>query len=325
MWVRAEAASLAIAETSDIFIPLRIDTVLNGIARGLDDATEAATLEADMGAEIDTVVRPLSFTALDSLLPQRVTVFVTPPAGLAWTVMPDAANALAGPLSGLNWVFAAPAGPGTALNRAVADAIGAASETPDLIVIAHWGFVFAADTVEALSELMRDAAHRLRRPVRPVPQPDMAAIAGLLGGNAEWRLPHQIEIHALGRDETSLAICRRGLLTAGQALSLGTGVPVLEDDEPIWKASLRHEKAHRENPGYLIAPGRGVIVADDLTPQTEALMAGFARMTLCIDGPETAQPFSEEIAKAFVDWQRNRLQDSDQAQASRRPHWNSEV
>lgn len=33
MWVRAEAVSLAIAEQSEIFIPLRLDKVLSGIGR----------------------------------------------------------------------------------------------------------------------------------------------------------------------------------------------------------------------------------------------------------------------------------------------------
>ena len=68
MWVRAEMASLSIAEQSEIFIPLRIDKILSGIEAGLHDPNEQATLEAELNQELDKVVRPLPFTALDSFL-----------------------------------------------------------------------------------------------------------------------------------------------------------------------------------------------------------------------------------------------------------------
>ena len=55
MWVRADAASLAIADQSDIFIPLRIDQILRGIQTNRDNPTELATLEADMGLELSLI------------------------------------------------------------------------------------------------------------------------------------------------------------------------------------------------------------------------------------------------------------------------------
>ena len=89
MWVRAEAASLAIAGQSDIFIPLRIDQVLSGIQTNRDNPTELATLEADMGLEIDKIVQPLPISALDALFPHRIVAQVTPPSILALSTMKD--------------------------------------------------------------------------------------------------------------------------------------------------------------------------------------------------------------------------------------------
>ena len=76
MWVRAEMASLSIAEQSEIFIPLRIDKILSGIEAGLHDC-EQATLN-ELNQELDKVVRPLPFTALDSLFEHPLVLQVTP-------------------------------------------------------------------------------------------------------------------------------------------------------------------------------------------------------------------------------------------------------
>lgn len=301
MWVRAEAASLAIAEQSDIFIPLRLDKVLSGIGGGLDDPCEQATLEAEMGHQIDKVVRPLPFTALESLFAQCIVAQVTPPDLLAITAEADAGEILVERLDGLHWAYAPFAPPGAPLNRDAANALGSAPEPPEILIVSHWGAVIGGADCEAVESSLRELKRRIVRPARPAPAPDNGRLTALLARDDEWRLPAHGEIHALGCDELSFDCCSKGLLTLGQAMTLGLGMPVAAPDESLWQAALRYEKGYRERPGYLIVPGAGVVAAADLTPQTEALLAGFARMTLRLQNPANLAPFTVGEIAHFLD------------------------
>ena len=323
MWVRAEVASLAIAEQSDIFIPLRLDKVLSGIGTDVDDPTEQATLEAELGHEIDKVVRPFPFTALESLFAQRIVAQVTPPDLLAITVESNAEEILSERLEGLRWAFAPLASPGAPLNRAAASALGSTSDPPDILILSHWGAAVGAPDCDALETLIGELKRRLGRQARPVPAPDHGRLGTLLAADDEWRLPAHGEIHALGRDTQSLDCCSKGFLTLGQAMALGLGPPAIEPEETLWQAALRHEKAFRERPGYLIVPEAGVVVAADLTPQTESLLAGFARMTLRIQDSENLAPFSVDDISHYLDWQRDRWRE--EAEQTETPRLNTNV
>jgi hypothetical protein len=325
MWVRAEAASLAIANQSQIFIPLRIDKVLSGMQAALDDPTAPATLEADMGRPIDKVVRPLPFTALDALFPHRIVAHVTPPDVLAWSITKGAPDAIQERLKGLRWAWAPFAPPGAALNKAVASAIGNQSVNPDILIIGHWGLVVAGEDCAAIDTLLRDLTDRLRLPARPLPSPNIARLNTLLAREPEWRLPVHPEIHALGRDPISLENCKQGLLTAGQAMSLGMGLPLMETEEAIWQTALRHEKGYRERPGYLIAPGAGVVVSSDLTPQTKSVLAGVARMTQRLVDPKQLEAFTSDDIAHFLLWQSDRQKEGIDPADQPKPRWSTKV
>ena len=306
MWVRAEMASLSIAEQSEIFIPLRIDKILSGIEAGLHDPNEQATLEAELNQELDKVVRPLPFTALDSLFEHPLVLQVTPPDLLAITAERNAEEILSERLDGLNWAFARLAAPGAELNRSVTKALRGHSAAVDILVISHWGAVVAGTDPTSVSAKLVELARRLKRPSRPVPRPVFAYLKNMLKKDESWRLPEHPEIHALGCDSKSLKACTNGLLTLGQAMTLGLGLPLANSGEPLWQAALRHEKEFLEKPGYIIVPKMGVVVASDLTPQTEALLAGFARMTLRLQTINDLMSFTIEDIESYLIWQKDR-------------------
>jgi len=318
MWVRAEAASLAIANQSDVFIPLRIDKVLSGIQARAGNPTELATLEADMGLEIDKIVRPLPIAALDALFPHRIVAQVTPSGILALSTMKDGVETIRERLEGLRFAIAPFAPPGAPLNSVVARTLGGQSEMPDILIVAHWNVIIAGDSCAEVDTRLKNVTDRLRVPSRPLPTPDITSLTARLVQEAEWRLPEHREIHALGCDPISLEICKKGLLTGWQAMSLGLGMPVMEPGEKFWHAALRHEKRFRERPGYLVVPGEGVVVAADLTPHTESLLAGFSRTLQYFPDPTNSQTLSSDDIENFVKWQRDRLQEDVESQTAPR-------
>ncbi len=318
MWVRAEMASLAIAEQSEIFIPLRIDKVLSGIAAGLDDPNERATLEAELNQQTDKIVRPLPFAALDALIENPLVAHVTPPDLLAITSEANAQEILSERLKGLRWAFASMAAPGANLNRSVATALGQKSGPTDILIISHWGAVVSGTDPNTVSALLTEVSQRLVRPSRPISQPALHDLKAMITNDESWRLPKYQEIHALGCDSRSLEACMKGLLTLSQAMTLGLGLPVAKPKEALWQTALRHEKEFHERPGYIIIPKVGVVVASDLTPQTEALLSGFARMTLRLQTTTDLLTFTTSDIKHYLDWQRNRwLEESNSSEFSK--------
>ena len=318
MWTRAEEASLAIANQSDIFIPLRIDKVLSGIRANKSNPTELATLEADMGLEIDKVVQPLPITALDALFPHRIVAQVTPPSILALSTMKDGLETISERLDGLRFAIAPFAPPGAPLNNAIARTLGGQSEMPDILIVAHWNVIIAGNSCAEIYARLKDVVDRLRMPSRPLPPPDITSLIKRLTKEQEWRLPEHREIHTMGCDPISLEICRKGLLTGWQAMSLGLKIPVTEPGEKFWQTGLRHEKGFRERPGYLVVPSEGVVVAADLTTHTESLLAGFSRMLQHFPDSTNHQTLSLDDIKNFIKWRHDSLQGEAESQAAAR-------
>ena len=308
MWVRADAASLAIADQSDIFIPLRIDQVLRGIQTNRDNPTELATLEADMGLEIDQIVQPLSISALDALFPHRIVAQVTPPNIIALSTLNNGLETIRQRLDGLRFAIAPFAPPGAPLNKVIARTLGELPEMPDILIVARWNVVVAGNTCNEIEARLKNVMDRLQIPSRSFPQPNIASLAQRLEHEQEWRLPEHQEIHAMGCDPISLEICRKGLLTGWQAMSLGLKMPLMEPSEKFWQAGLRHEKGYQERPGYLVVPDEGVVVAADLTPHTESLLAGFSRTLQYLPNSTSHQTLTTDETENFIKWRRDSLQ-----------------
>ena len=317
MWVRAEAASLAIANQSDIFIPLRIDQVLSGIHMNRVNPTKLATLEADMGLEIDEIVQPLPISALDALFPHRIVAQVTPPGILALSTMDNGLETIRQRLDGLRFAIAPFAPPGAPLNKVIARTLGEQPEMPDILIVAHWNVIVAGNSCPEIEARLKNVVDRLQIPSRSLPQPDIASLAKRLEHEQEWRLPKHQEIHAMGCDPISLEICRKGLLTGWQAMSLGIKMPLMEPGEKFWQAGLRHEKGFRERPGYLVVPDEGVVVAADLTPHTESLLAGFSRTLQYFPDSISHRTLTADDIEKFIKWQRDSLQVEVEPQTSR--------
>ena len=316
MWVRAEAASLAIAGQSDIFIPLRIDQVLSGIQTNRDNPTELATLEADMGLEIDKIVQPLPISALDALFPHRIVAQVTPPNILALSTMDNGLETIRQRLDGLRFAIAPFAPPGAPLNKVIARTLGEQPEMPDILIVERWNVVVAGNTCPEIEARLKNVLDRLQIPSRSLPQPDIASLAQRLEHEQEWRLPKHHDIHTMGCDPISLEICKKGLLTGWQAITLGLKMPLMERSEKFWQASLRHEKGYQERPGYLVVPDEGVVVSVDLTPHTESLLEGFSRTLQYLPDSTSHQTLTADDTENFIKWRSDSLLGEVEAQVS---------
>ena len=127
----------------------------------------------------------------------------------------------------------------------------------------------------------------------------------MLKKDESWRLPEHPEIHALGCDSKSLKACTNGLLTLGQAMTLGLGLPLANSGEPLWQAALRHEKEFLEKPCYIIVPKMGVVVASDLTSD-RSVISWFRANDITATTINDLMSFTIEDIESYLIWQKDR-------------------
>lgn len=178
LWVKASGLWLADALASDIFVPVRLDAVLEGVAQDrADPVTDAIVAERNPQA-----LRPSIETTLHALLPHRVVVHTHSVRTIALAIREDAEERLAKRLRGLAWAWVPYKKPGLPLTRLVTERM--AGRKVDVLVLGNHGLVVGAESAAAAALLLREIERRLDAPARPLPQPvpgQVAAAAAELG------------------------------------------------------------------------------------------------------------------------------------------------
>ncbi|TGV97102.1 class II aldolase, partial [Mesorhizobium sp. M2D.F.Ca.ET.145.01.1.1] len=126
----------------------------------------------------------------------------------------------------------------------------------DVLILGNHGLVVAAETVSEAEALLHLVRSLLARPARATAPPDIAALTALAG---DYRLPADVEAHAVALDSESLDMAEGGSLYPDHVIFLGQGSVVARPGENVAGVTARLGAA----PVAILFPGAGVLMRGD--------------------------------------------------------------
>ena len=260
LWVKASGLWLRDALQRPCFVPVRLSQVRERIAQGLADPVSGTLIDSLAPAGL----RPSIETTLHALMPHAVVLHVHAVDAIAWAVRPDRSDALKHRLNGLAWAEVPYVRPGLPLTRAVAELT--AQRPVDVLLMANHGLVVGGTDLPSAEALLRDVVQRLACQVRAAPAPALAQLQSLAAGT-DWRLPNELEPHAIATDALNLRRARQGVLYPDHVVFLGsdlaTGEAALRSAEPAPCVAL---------------PGLGLLVHPSLSEAGLAMLRCWAEV-----------------------------------------------
>ncbi|HUL09183.1 MAG TPA: class II aldolase/adducin family protein [Candidatus Acidoferrum sp.] len=296
MWIKASGAWLAQARERPIMVPVRLAPLLAALAEG-DPACESAVglVPADLNPQ---GLRPSIETTMHAALPQRVVLHVHCVETIAWAVQADAQERLAALLDGLDWILVPYVRPGPPLTQLMETLVSARTT---VVVLANHGLVVCGESVAAAAETLREVVLRLKRPVRPAPEPDLALLS-LLCGDRGYRLPRLPAVHAIATDPESLEVARRGSLYPDHIVFLGRGVFALGERETLGDGLRRAQAEGRGEPALVLVPGKGALVRTAAPPAAEAIAGCLGDVLQRLRADEPIRVLGADEEDAIANW-----------------------
>jgi rhamnose utilization protein RhaD (predicted bifunctional aldolase and dehydrogenase) len=293
LWVKASGLWLADAQTRDIFVPVRLDEVLDGIARDLADPVSAAVV-AEANPE---GLRPSIETTLHALLPHRVVVHTHSVRTITLAIRADAEALVAERLAGLRWAFVPYCKPGLPLTRRTAEAL---RESPaDVLVLGNHGLVVGGESVDEAEALLQEVERRLDAPARPVASSATTALAAAAAA-LDLRPVRHAQAHQLALDEHWIERCSRGSLYPDHVIFLGPAAVPLPDAGEAGRAVVA--TATERGSKLFILPGQGVMVPTDTTPSADELALCLALVMARVPGDAKLRYLGPEDEAELLDW-----------------------
>lgn len=292
LWIKASGKLLREATKENIFVPVDLAGVREGIEQDEADPTTGRVLG-------DTPLRPSIETTLHALLPQRVVLHLHSVNALASGVREDGQAQVARRLEGLPWAWVDYRRPGLPLTRAVRAVAGAATS---VLALANHGIVVGADDCAAAEMLVRDVERRLALPARAAPPADaarLAAVAAAIG----YRRAGDPVIDALATDAACLAQARRGVLYPDHVVFLGGAACVVDAttvDAPAVVAA--HRDRYGTLPVCVLVEGAGALVAPAAPAAAEEMLRCQAEVLLRVPKGTPLRFLSAEDVGELLNW-----------------------
>ncbi|ESY24812.1 MULTISPECIES: class II aldolase/adducin family protein [unclassified Mesorhizobium] len=273
LWIKASGTWLKDALSEDIMVPVAMAPLLRAVEQR-DSAADQPQIFA-----IETLnarrLRPSIETTVHALMPQRVVLHVHCVETISLAVQADCEVEAARRLDGLKWAYVPYFRPGLPLAQGIAERLQA---EVDVLILANHGLVVAADTVAEAEVLLRRVTLLLARPARQVAEPDVAGLAAL-AGKTGYRLPAEIEAHAVAIDPESRRMASGGSLYPDHVIFLGRGSVVAKPGEDVPRVIERCGA----KPVAILFPGLGVLMRGDASAGADAMQRCLADVTARID------------------------------------------
>ena len=284
LWVKASGLWLRDALQRPCFVPVRLSQVRERIAQGLADPVSGTLIDSLAPAGL----RPSIETTLHALMPHAVVLHVHAVDAIAWAVRPDRSDALKHRLNGLAWAEVPYVRPGLPLTRAVAELT--AQRPVDVLLMANHGLVVGGTDLPSAEALLRDVVQRLACPVRAAPAPALATLQSL-ASDTDWRLPDEVESHAIATDALNLRRARQGVLYPDHVVFLGsdlaTGEAALRSAEPAPCVAL---------------PGLGLLVHPSLSEAGLAMLRCWAEVLQRLPAEVEPQYLDPAEVQGLANW-----------------------
>jgi rhamnose utilization protein RhaD (predicted bifunctional aldolase and dehydrogenase) len=296
LWIKASGAWLSQARERPMMVPVRLAPLL----AALDDNDPACESAADfvIADRNPEGLRPSIETTVHAALPHRVVLHVHCVETIAWAVQADAQAGLSALLRGVRWILVPYVRPGLPLTQLMRSLIHADTA---VVVLANHGLVVCGDAVAAAAATLSEVVSRLKRAVRPAPEPDLAALTQLCAGYG-YRLPHLPSVHAVATDRQSLEIARRGSFYPDHIVFLGPGVFALDAHETLADGLQRARREGRGEPALVLVPGKGALVRTAAPPAAEAIAGCLGDVLQRLSADEPIRTLSKEDEDAIANW-----------------------
>ncbi|MER9883407.1 MULTISPECIES: class II aldolase/adducin family protein [unclassified Mesorhizobium] len=273
LWIKASGTWLKDALTADIMVPVSIPPLLDAIERR-DPAAEQPQAFA-IGALNPRGLRPSIETTVHALMPQRIVLHVHCVETISLAVQADCEAEAARRLDGRQWAYVPYRRPGLPLAQGIAERL---RPGVDVLILGNHGLVVAAETVAKAGMLLRQVIRLLARPPRQVAEPDIAALTALAGGSG-YRLPADVEAHAVAIDPESCRMASGGSLYPDHVIFLGEGSVVARPGEDVKRVIERCGAA----PVAILFPGLGVLIRGDAGAGADAMQRCLSDVTARVD------------------------------------------
>ncbi|RUX01950.1 class II aldolase, partial [Mesorhizobium sp. M2A.F.Ca.ET.037.01.1.1] len=135
-----------------------------------------------------------------------------------------------------------------------------------------------AETVAEAERLLHRVRSLLARPARQTAAPDIAALTALADGSG-YRLPADVEAHAVALDPDSCRTAEAGSLYPDHVIFLGRGSVVARPGEQVADVVARLGA----NPVAVLFPGAGVLMRGDASSGADAMQRCLADVTARIE------------------------------------------
>ena len=289
LWVKASGKWLAHAADEETFLAAPMNDALQSVKDHCEYVTECRTPSG-------TVLRPSVETTMHAVLPHRVIVHVHSVNAIASTVQQDPLDVLRPKLQGLSWTWLPYVLPGVVLARAIQEL---PPPSPDVLILDNHGLVIAAESCDKARALLLDVERRLHLDARRAPPPSLHELATMIP--AGFRLPPEDEVHAIATDAFSTDVARRGILYPDQCVYLGLPAIISDGDSAVG-AMKRFSAAYGTSPKYLIAPGKGVLISNDLNRAGWELLVALKRVLERLDPARDVHFLDPAEVSRLMNW-----------------------
>ncbi|WP_421591336.1 class II aldolase/adducin family protein [Shinella sp. M27] len=262
MWVKASGTWLAHAGERDIMVPVTVAPLVAALRAG-DPSAEKAT-DFIVQALNASGLRPSIETSFHAALPQAVVAHYHCVNAIALSVLENREAVIAehmAKLPDLTWATIPYRRPGTPLAYEI-DRV--ADNRPDVLILYNHGIIVTGKTVEEVRERIARVTAALSVKERAGAQVDQVALQALANGS-DFHVAEDAGSHKTALSQVNVAFATRGSLYPDHVIFLGTEIGVLADGETVNAYKEARRSRNLPVPKILLAPGRGVLLANELT------------------------------------------------------------
>ncbi len=300
MWVKASGTWLSQALDKEIFVPVAVAPLVEALKSDdirADKATDFVVEDLNQSQ-----LRPSIETSVHAIMPQSVVAHFHCVHTIAHSVREDAQSVLSERLAGfpdLLWRIIPYRRPGMPLAREI---MRAAEDRPDVLILRNHGIVIAAETVEELDRRIEAVTKALAIQPRQSPPPDMDVLYEI-AEDSQYRVPHDPALHAVALDADACGIAQEGSLYPDHVIFLGTEMDLVRDKHDLTRIQGLADNGSRPAPKLILVPGRGVLLAKDLSAGGEAMAQCLSEVTLRIDPAAPIHYLDEAQEYELTHWE----------------------
>jgi rhamnose utilization protein RhaD (predicted bifunctional aldolase and dehydrogenase) len=268
MWVKASGTWLSDAGSKEIMVPVEVAPLVEALRAG-DPRAEKAT-DFVVGSLNAGNLRPSIEASFHAALQSPVIAHYHCVNTLAHAVLEDRDTRLQARMASvpdLTWTTIPYRRPGVPLAREIEKV---ADTRPDVLVLFNHGIIVCGSTVGEVTERIGRVTAALEIEPRQDAIPDTDALAMIAHGSSFKPAGDPVS-HRVALDPISLRAATGGSLYPDHVIFLGAEIGILEVDSKMTELVRDYEQRDRPMPKMVIVPGKGVLMAETLTPGGEVM------------------------------------------------------